>query len=162
MSEPNGSRFFKNQVVRFIFSAGMGFLVDVCVFYLLYRVLLKQPNYQILQYEVNRHSLSLGISFFVGVMVNFLITRYLVFQESTSSPAKQLIRFLAVAVLGFIANLIILNFLVRVGVDAPLARVISALSLFFASFFVHKFFSFSISHKRRHATTATSDNRTGN
>lgn len=163
MHKLNRSDIFKNQVVRFIFSAGVGFLVDIFAFYLFYKNLFEQPTYQVYTYTVDNYTLSLAISFFMGVVVNFLITRYMVFTESTSSSVKQFTRFCAVATIGFFANLIIINFFIRVvGMYPPLARIATALSLFFASFFVHKFFSFSIAHKRRHAATATADNGSGN
>ena len=141
-----GNKLLQNQVVRFILSAGAGFLVDISVFYLFYHNLLTQKTYLIFSFTVRNSSLSLALSFFLGVLVNFIITRYFVFSESKSSPFKQFIRFISVAIIGFFANLLMLKFFIQ---DAhlypPVARPLAALSLFFASFFVHKFFSFSLS-----------------
>ena len=141
-----GNKLLQNQVVRFILSAGAGFLVDISVFYLFYHNLLTQKTYLIFSFTVRNSSLSLALSFFLGVLVNFIITRYFVFSESKSSPYKQFFRFISVAIIGFFANLLVLKFFIQ---DAhlypPVARPLAALSLFFASFFVHKFFSFSLS-----------------
>jgi len=57
-------RILKNQVARFIFSAGVGFLVDIFAFYMLYHKLLEQPTYKILNYTFDNYTLSLAISFF--------------------------------------------------------------------------------------------------
>jgi putative flippase GtrA len=142
----------KNQVLRFIFSAGMGFLVDVTIFYLLYHNFLVQPTYTILTFTFRNFTVSLAISFFLGVVVNFLITRYMVFHQSQSKPSKQFFRFVLVAIIGFFANWGVVKILIEVlGIYPPLARPIAALSLFFASFFIHKVFSFSLS-LRHHAT----------
>jgi len=142
----------KNQVLRFIFSAGIGFLVDISAFYLFYHNLLTEHTYQLMSYTLRNSTISLSISFFMGVVVNFLITRYLVFNESQSKPSKQFFRFMLVAIIGFFANLAVVNLLIRYfGIYPPLARIMAALSLFFASFFVHKLFSFSLS-LRHHAT----------
>jgi putative flippase GtrA len=150
-------KFFKNQVARFIFSAGIGFLVDIVAFYLLDHKILEQPTYKIFTYTFDNYTLSLAISFFLGVMVNFLITKYMVFSESRSSPAKQFVRFVSVAIIGFFANLTLLDIFIRsAGMYPPVARIAAALSLFFASFFVHKFFSFSLSLRHQHATGADS------
>jgi putative flippase GtrA len=150
-------KFFKNQVARFVFSAGIGFLVDIFAFYLLDHNLLEQPTYRVFSFTIDNYTLSLAISFFLGVVVNFLITRYMVFNESTSSPTKQFLRFASVAIIGFFANLTLLDIFIRsLHVYPPVARVAAALSLFFASFFVHKFFSFSLS-LRHHATRADSE-----
>jgi len=142
----------KNQVLRFVFSAGIGFLVDVSAFYLFYHNLLTEHTYQLMSYTLRNSTISLSISFFMGVVVNFLITRYFVFNESQSKPSKQFFRFILVAVVGFFANLAVVDLLIRYfGIYPPLARIMAALSLFFASFFIHKLFSFSLS-LRHHAT----------
>ena len=142
----------KNQVLRFVFSAGIGFLVDVSAFYLFYHNLLTEHTYQLMSYTLRNSTISLSISFFLGVVVNFLITRYFVFHESQSKPSKQFFRFVLVAIVGFFANLAVVGALIRYfGIYPPLARIMAALSLFFASFFIHKLFSFSLS-LRHHAT----------
>jgi putative flippase GtrA len=141
-----GKRILKSQVIRFIFSAGIGFLVDISVYYLLYHNFLAQKTYNIFSFAVRNSTLSLAISFFMGVVVNFLITRYFVFSESKSSPSKQFFRFAGVAVVGFFANLAVLKlFIQELHMYPPLARITTALSLFFLSYFVHRFFSFSLS-----------------
>ena len=147
-----GKKLLDNQVIRFVLSAGAGFLIDISAFYLFYHNLLTQKKYFIFFFTVKNSTLSLSLSFFMGVVVNFLITRFFVFSESKSSPEKQFIRFASVAILGFFANLGILDLLIKdLQMYPPLARITAALSLFFASYFVHKFFSFSLS-LRKHAT----------
>jgi putative flippase GtrA len=139
-------KLLKNQVFRFILSAGVGFLVDISAFYLFYHNLLVQPTYNIFTLTVRNSTASLAISFFMGVVVNFLITRYFVFSESKSRPFKQFFRFVSVAIIGFFANLAVLKIFIQdLHFYPPVARVTAALSLFFASYFVHKLFSFSLS-----------------
>ncbi|MHB8208217.1 GtrA family protein [Mucilaginibacter sp.] len=144
-------KLINNQVVRFVLSAGAGFLVDISAFYLFYHNLLTQKTYHVFEATVRNSTLSLAMSFFMGVMVNFLITRFLVFNESKLAPYKQFVRFISVAVIGFFANLGAIKILIQdFGIYPPLARIVAALSLFFASYFVHKLFSFSLS-LRHHA-----------
>ena len=87
-----GHKLIKNEVFRFVLSAGMGFLVDVSAFYLFYHNILVQHSYRIFAIDVRNFTLSLAISFFMGVAVNFLMTRYLVFTESKLKPSRQFIR----------------------------------------------------------------------
>lgn len=144
-------KLINNQVVRFVLSAGAGFIVDITAFYLFYHNLLTQKTYDVFNAVVRNSTISLAISFFLGVMVNFLITRYLVFTESKLAPYKQFMRFISVAIIGFFANLGAIKILIQdFNMYPPLARIVAALSLFFASFFVHKLFSFSLS-LRHHA-----------
>lgn len=146
-----GQKLIRSQVTKFILSAGAGFLVDISLFYLFYHNLLIQKTYDIFSFTLRNSTVSLAISFSLGVVVNFLITRYFVFSESKSSSSKQFTRFVAVAIIGFFANLGVIKILIEVfGMYPPLARVVAALSLFFASYFVHRMFSFSLS-LRHHA-----------
>lgn len=136
----------KSQVTRFLISAGAGFAVDISAFYLLYHNLFSQKTYNILSYTVRNSTLSLAISFFIGVIVNFIITRLIVFNASKLPAYQQFIRFMSVAIIGFFANLAVLKFMIQqLGVYPPLARILTALSLFVASYFIHKVFSFSLS-----------------
>jgi putative flippase GtrA len=149
-------KLLQNEVIRFVFSAGAGFLVDITAYYIFYHNLLTQKTYHIFNASVRNSTLSLALSFFLGVLVNFLITRYFVFSESKLPPYKQFFRFISVAIVGFFANLAVLKFFIqRVHMYPPVARPLAALSLFFLSYFVHKFFSFSLS-LRHHATTTNS------
>ena len=152
MADANlGKKLLDNQVVRFILSAGTGFLVDIGMFSLLYHNWLTQKTYNIFTFPVRNYYVSFSISFFLGVLTNFLITRYFVFSESKLPPYKQFFRFTSVATLGYFANLALLTFFIQtLHMDPLVARPSSALTLFFLSYFVHKFFSFSLS-LRHHA-----------
>jgi len=141
----------QNQVLRFLFSAGLGFIVDISAFYLLYHDAFNKGSYHVLGRDVGNYNLSFSVSFFMGVVVNFLVNHFLVFTESKLSPVRQFIRFSLVAFAGYFANLGLLNVYIKyLHLYPPVARPAAALSLFVASFFVHKFFSFNLS-LRHHA-----------
>jgi putative flippase GtrA len=143
----------QNKFARFLVSSGSGFLVDVLAFYILDRFVFTQPSYNVPFTMIDKHALSLVISFTLGVMVNFLATRYLVFSESPLPFGQQLLRFALVAFVGYFANLGVLKLFIKyLHLAPPVARITAALSLFFASFFVHKVFSFKLS-LRDHAAT---------
>jgi putative flippase GtrA len=148
------NKILKNEVARFVLSAGAGFLVDVSAFSLLYHDLLTQKAYKVFNAEVSNYAVSFTVSFFLGVMVNFLMTKYVVFSASKLAPMKQFIRFFSVAIVGYFANLGVIEFLVKdLNMNPLVARPSAALSLFFASYFIHKIFSFSLS-LRHHAVHA--------
>jgi putative flippase GtrA len=141
-----GNKLLKNQVIRFLLSAGVGFLVDVSAFYLFYHNLLIRHTYHIIFITVRNYTISFSISFFLGVVTNFIITRYFVFSESKLPPFKQFFRFVSVAIIGYFANLIVLKFFIQsLQINPVVARPAAALSLFFLSYFIHKFFSFNLS-----------------
>lgn len=148
-----GHRLMQNKFLRFLLSAGTGFLVDILAFYLFDTFVFTKPRYNLLGHVTGNHALSLVISFSLGVLVNFVCTRYLVFSESRLPFAKQLMRFGMIAFVGYFANLEVLKLFIKYLHFAPsVARITAALSLFFASFFIHKIFSFNLS-LRNNATT---------
>ncbi|QKJ29276.1 GtrA family protein [Mucilaginibacter mali] len=156
MAESYIKQISKNEVVRFVLSAGTGFVVDITCFYLFYHNIFEQKYYRVLGMNLRNFTVSLAVSFFLGVLVNFLMTRYIVFTQSKTSFSKQFFRFTAVAIIGFFANQALLELFVnKMNFYPPVARPVAALSLFFASFFIHKAFSFSLS-LRHHAATDTS------
>jgi len=149
----------RNAIARFILSAGLGFAVDVSSFAILCHFVFFEKKYLVWGYDLKNTSLAVAISFPLGVIVNFLMTRYIVFTESRSKFSKQFFRFATVAGIGFFATQFLLNFIItRLGFNPIIARVVTAFSLLFASFFIHKAFSFSLS-LRHHATTSS---RSGN
>ena len=144
-------RLVKNQVFRFLLSAGTGALVDVSAFHLFYQNIFEQKTYNVLSFTLGNYTISLAISFFLGVVVTFLITRYLVFKESKSKPTKQFVRFISVAIVGYFANWTLVKlFILKFDFNPDVARVMAISILFFASYFIHRMFSFSLS--LRHAS----------
>lgn len=144
-------KILKNEVARFILSAGAGFLVDIGLYSFFLDYILTQKTYKILNATATNYQVSFTISFFFGVLVNFLMTKYVVFSTSKLAPFKQFVRFFSVAIVGYFANLGVIEFLVKdLHMNLYFARPSAALSLFFASFFIHKLFSFSLS-LRHHA-----------
>jgi len=144
-------KILKNEVARFVLSAGAGFLVDIGLYSIFLDFLLTQKSYQILNAKVTNYQVAFTVSFFLGVLVNFLMTKYVVFSASKLAPFKQFLRFFSVAIVGYFANLGVIEFLVKdLNMNPYIARPSAALSLFFASFFIHKVFSFSLS-LRHHA-----------
>jgi putative flippase GtrA len=159
MTESYIKQISRNQVARFVLSAGLGFLTNIACFSLFYRLVFLQKKYMVLGYSVKNYSLAVGVSFFLGVLVNFLMTRYIVFTESRTSFSKQFFRFLTVAVVGFFATQYILNFIItHFKVNPVLALVFTGFTLFAASYFIHKAFSFSLSLRKHVATDSTTGN----
>ncbi len=143
-------KLLKNEVVRFFLSTGVGFLVDAVVYYLVYHYGLKKQEHKFLIFSVSKDVIALIISYSCCIICNFLLTKYFVFSHSKLSSKNQFLRFFTVAFLGFFANLLMLRLFVYIfKIYPPLARIIAALSLGVASFFVHKFFSFNIKRKSK-------------
>ncbi len=63
-AEGLGNKVLSNQFLRFAVSAGAGFLVDICSYYLFYHNLFRAESYRVINYSVSNYILSLGVSFF--------------------------------------------------------------------------------------------------
>lgn len=138
-------KLLKNKIVLFFLSAGVGFIVDGLVYYFVYHYYFINHGVKIFNYNISGDIFSLIISYSCCIICNFLLTKYFVFAHSKLSFQSQFSRFSLVAFVGFFANLFMLRLFVYVfKVYPPLARIIGALSLGIASYFVHKFFSFNI------------------
>ncbi len=136
-----------NNVVRFFLSAGVATLVDVIVYFITINYFIKESRVQIGNYSASDHNFALCISYSFGVVVNFLLTKYAVFNESELGGVKQFRRFALIAFLGFFANYGLLRLFVEVfGFYPTPSRIIAALSLGVASYYVHKLFTFKISN----------------
>lgn len=145
-SESLIARFFQNKLVRFFLSAGIAAVVDVLTYYIVINYILNYSSVEINSKEISAHEFSLFISYTIGVLTNFLITKYAVFNDSTLKSRQQFIRFAFVALIGFFANYGLLRFFVEYcGLWPTLSRISSALSLGFASYFIHKGFTFKTS-----------------
>lgn len=135
-----------NSVVRFFLSAGVATLVDVFVYFITINYFIKESRVHIGGYSASDHNFTLCISYSFGVVVNFLLTKYAVFSESELGGVKQFRRFAFIAFFGFFANYGLLRLFVEViGFYPTPSRIIAALSLGVASYYVHKLFTFKVS-----------------
>jgi len=142
---PFFKKLLKNEIVRFFLSTGVGFIVDAVVYYLAYHFWIAKNSIPLLGLHISKDVICLIISYTCCIICNFLLTKYFVFAHSRLSSQNQFLRFFTVAFLGFFANLMLLRIFVYIfKFYPPLARIIAALSLGIASYFVHKFFSFNI------------------
>jgi len=136
-------KFFQNKLVRFFLSAGIAAVVDVLVYYIIINYVISHTPVVINHQAIRPHEFSLFISYTVGVITNFMVTKYAVFNDSTLKSRQQFTRFAMVAIIGFFANYGLLRFFVEYcGLWPTMSRISSALSLGFASYFIHKGFTF--------------------
>lgn len=137
------TKFFQNKLVRFFLSAGIAAVVDVLTYYVVINYVINYSVVVINNESISPHEFSLFISYTVGVITNFMVTKYAVFNDSTLKSRQQFTRFAMVAAIGFFANYGLLRFFVEYCDLWPtLSRISAALSLGFASYFIHKSFTF--------------------
>lgn len=139
------NKFFQSKVIRFFLSAGIAVVVDVFIYFIAITYFLGRERIKLFNYQVSAHEIALVVSYSCGVVANFILTKYAVFSESTLTGSKQFFRFALIACLGFFANYSLLRFFVEFWDILPIiSRILSALSLGFASYYIHKLFTFKV------------------
>ncbi|KWT82687.1 MULTISPECIES: GtrA family protein [unclassified Variovorax] len=87
--------------------------------------------------------LSNVIGYAVGLIASYLLNRSFTFR-SAAPPRREIIRFVAIFLLAYLANLGMLVFLIRhAGVHEGLAQVIAGVVYFALSFVLNKYYVFA-------------------
>ncbi len=134
------------KLIRYGLSSGVATGVDVVVYFLAFNFLLqKQDLYLAGVVTVSAPMVALAISYSCGLLTNFTITKYFVFTESNLRGRHQLMRYVAVAILILALNYGMMALLIR-GLHwyPTISRAISAVVIGFASFIIHRSFSFRV------------------
>jgi putative flippase GtrA len=138
-------RLFNSKAVRYLFTAGTATIVDVSIYFLAYNYLFHKANLELFNIIIGAPSLALAVSFSCGLITNFTLTKVFVFNGSNLKSSSQFGRYALVAILVFISNYYLMNFLIKVlGWYPTLSRGFSAISIGVLSFMTHKTFTFRI------------------
>jgi putative flippase GtrA len=88
------------------------------------------------------------IGYAVGLIASYLLNRSFTFR-SVAPPQREIIRFVAIFLLAYLANLAVLVFLIRhAGVHEGVAQVIAGVVYFALSFLLNKYYVFAGPHAR--------------
>jgi putative flippase GtrA len=118
------------QLAKFSTVGATGYVVNLAV----YTALLRGAGWH--------YALAATVSFLVAVTNNYLWNRLWTFRDQRGHVAFQGLRFLAVAVVAYAANLGILSLLILLGVDKVLAQAIAIVLVTPLNFVGNKLWSF--------------------
>jgi len=139
-------KLLNHKIVRYGLSSGIATGVDVVVYFLAFNFLLQKKDMHLSDaLTVSAPMVALAISYSCGLLTNFTITKYFVFTESNLRGRHQLMRYVAVAILILVLNYGMMALLIR-GLHwyPTVSRAISAVVIGFASFVIHRSFSFRV------------------
>ncbi len=145
MPEPFLKRLLKNQsLFRYGIAAAIATLVDIIIYFLFYNFVLQKEDVQVLPaLIVSAPTTALAFSYSCGLITNFTITRFYVFPGSPLRTRIQLMRYVMVALLILGVNYLLMTFFIRWLHWFPtLSRSAAAILCGFASFGIHRIFSF--------------------
>ena len=137
------------KLIRYSLSSGVATGMDVMVYFLAFNFLLRKQDLNFMDLQViSAPTIALGISYSCGLVTNFTITKYFVFTESDLRGRHQLMRYIMVAVLILLLNYGMMSLLIKNLAWYPtIARAFSAVTIGFASFMIHRSYSFRVKKK---------------
>jgi len=137
------------KIVRYGMAAAIATAVDVTVYFIAFNYIFKKQDVHLLPILVlGAPTVSLILSYSCGLITNFSISKYFVFTESDLRGHHQLMRYVMVAILILFLNYGFMSFLIKTLEWFPtIARAVSAVTVGFLSFVIHKSFSFKTGNK---------------
>lgn len=139
-------KILQYKIIRYGIAAALATVVDISVYFCMFNYILKKQDVHLTSLLVlSAPTVSLIASYSCGLITNFSISKYFVFKESDLRGRHQLMRYLMVAVLILILNYGFMSFLIKSLEWYPtISRAISAVTIGFISFAIHKTFSFKV------------------
>jgi putative flippase GtrA len=138
-------RWLSNRsLFRYGMAAAIATMVDILVYFLVYNFVLRKTDVQLLPaLIVSAPTAALAFSYSCGLITNFTITRFYVFPGSPLRTRIQLMRYVMVALFILGVNYLLMTFFIR-GLHwfPTLSRTAAAVLCGFASFGIHRIFSF--------------------
>jgi putative flippase GtrA len=137
------------KIVRYGMAAAIATAVDVAIYFIAFNYIFKKEDVHLLPFLVlGAPTVSLILSYSCGLITNFSISKYFVFTESDLRGHHQLMRYVMVAILILFLNYGFMSFLIKTLEWFPtIARAVSAVTVGFLSFVIHKSFSFKTANK---------------
>lgn len=139
------NRLLRHKLIRYGISSAIATSADVLIYFITFNFILKKHDVFLNELVISAPTVSLAISYTCGLLTNFTITKYFVFTESDLRGHHQLMRYVMVAVLILILNYGFMSFMIKGLLWYPtISRAVSAVVIGFASFAIHKVFSFRV------------------
>ncbi len=142
-------KLLRLKLIRYGLSSGIATGVDVAAYFIAFNFILMKQDLDLAgMIVVSAPTIALCISYSCGLLTNFTITKYFVFTESDLRGHHQLMRYVLVALLILLLNYGLMSFLIKVLEWFPtISRAFSAVVIGFASFLIHRSYSFRVSKK---------------
>ena len=145
---PLFKRFMPLQTFRYAACGGGNTVLGFILYTLSYKLIFKDESFDLGFYVIKSHNASLILAFLVNFPVGFFLMKYVVFVDSSIRGHIQLLRYFFVFVSNLFLNYLLLDSLVvRLGVNAILAQVISTVIVIVISYLLQRHFTFKVKAK---------------
>lgn len=133
------------QTFRYLASGGGNTLLGLLVYYVSFRFVFFEREFNFGYYAFKGHIAALIASFLVTFPVGFFLAKYVVFSDSNMRGRVQLLRYFLICLFNLVLNYILLKIFVETfHIYAVLAQVLTIIIVVLFSYVAQRNFSFRI------------------
>lgn len=134
------------QTFRYAASGGGNVLLGFLVYFISFKYLLYEKNFNFGFYAFKSHVAALFISFLVTFPIGFFMSKYVVFSDSKMKGRIQLVRYFIICLFNLLLNYLFLKiFVENFHIYPVLAQVFTVLIVVIFSYLAQRNFSFKAS-----------------
>lgn len=142
---PPFKKLMPEQTFRYIACGGFNTVLGLAFYFVCYKYILKEQNFDIGFYAFKPHNAALFASFILNFIVGFTVMKFVVFVDSNLKGRIQLFRYFLSFVFNLTLNYCLLKLLVEVlQWDAILSQFITTCIIVLISYLSQKHFTFKI------------------
>lgn len=142
------------QTFRYLASGGGNTVLGLLVYYISYKFIFFEKEFDFGFYAFKGHIAALIVSFCVTFPVGFFMAKYVVFSDSNMKGRVQLFRYLMVCLFNLALNYILLKIMVeRFRIYPVLAQIITITIVIVFSYVAQRNFSFRVDANEEEETT---------
>ena len=141
------------QTFRYLASGGGNTVLGLMVYYISYKFIFFEKEFDFSFYAFKEHIAALIASFLVTFPVGFFMAKYVVFSDSNMRGRVQLFRYLMVCLFNLALNYILLKIMVeRFRIYPVIAQIITITIVIVFSYMAQRNFSFRIDANEEETT----------
>ncbi len=150
---PPFKKIMSLQTFRYAASGGGNMLLGFLSYYISYKYIFREKDFQFGFYAMKAHVAALVVSFIVTFPIGFFMSKYVVFSDSKLRGKVQLLRYLMICLFNLMLNYILLKVLVEVfNIYPVLAQIITIVIVIIFSYLAQRNFSFKASDQDEEPT----------
>ncbi|QWG04359.1 GtrA family protein [Flammeovirga yaeyamensis] len=136
------------KTFRYAACGGGNLVLDICLYYLVFHVVLHQENLDLILFTLSSHIAALFIVYPITLTTGFLLQKYITFQESDLKGKVQFFRYIQVSFGAIFINYILMKIFVDLlGFYPTPSKILTVIVSIIYSYISQSKYSFKVSDK---------------
>lgn len=136
------------QTFRYAVSGASNTVLGLAIYYITYKFILREKDFDFGFYAFKSHNAALFISFCVTFIVGFFLMKYVVFDDSKMKGKVQLVRYFFVCMFNLVLNYLLLMIAVeRFHIYPTIAQLGTTVFVILFSYLAQRHFTFKRANK---------------